>query len=250
MKAPIECPLPEGTKCSYRQNVEQLEEDVGQFAYIVSHDLREPLMGLAGFATLLQKRCGDKLTPECRHFLDQIINGTKRMDAKLNDLLAFSRAGRTKPTGSFPLGAAVEEAKRSLVRRIAETEATIEVKGELPVVRGDRSMVAQVFQNLFSNSLKYRRKDVLPQVTVEAQVHEDGLWKVAVRDNGIGFDMRHQDRVFGVFQRLYTVEEYPGTGIGLAIARKIVERHGGRIWTWSEPNAGAIFYFTLPPAQP
>jgi signal transduction histidine kinase len=110
-------------------------------------------------------------------------------------------------------------------------------------------MVAQVFQNLFSNSLKYRRKDVPPRVTVEVQAHEDGLWRVAVQDNGIGFDMRHRDRVFGVFQRLYTVEEYPGTGIGLALAKKIVERHGGRIWTWSEPNAGAIFYFTLPPAQ-
>jgi light-regulated signal transduction histidine kinase (bacteriophytochrome) len=242
-----DCPLPEGTNCAYRTRVEQLEEDLEQFAYLASHDLREPLTGLAGFATLLQSRCDDQLTDDCKHFLKQIIEGTKRMEEKLEDLLAFSRAGRAKPTGAFPLGQAIEEARRALVRSIAETKATINIKGELPVVEGDRSMIAQVFQNLFSNSLKYRRGDKPPRILIEAEPHDDGSWRVAVRDNGIGFDMRYQERVFGVFQRLYTIEEYPGTGIGLAIARKVIERHGGTIWTWSKPDQGATFYFTLPP---
>lgn len=249
MKPSVKCPLPEGVKCSYRQHLEQLEEDAEKFAYIVSHDLREPLMGITGFATLLRHRSSDLLNSECRHFLDQIIDGTKRMETKLNDLLAFSKASQTKPNGSFALGAAVEEAKRSLARRITETEATVEIRGDLPLVCGDRGMVAQVFQNLLSNSLKYRHKNTPPHVIVEARTNDKGLWEITVKDNGIGFDMRHKDRVFGVFQRLYTVEEYPGTGIGLAIARKIVERHGGQIWTESKPNDGATFYFTLLPAQ-
>lgn len=247
---PPACPLPEDTPCPYRQRIEHLEEDLEQFAYVASHDLREPLTGLAGFATLLQSRCADQLTDDCVHFLDQIVEGAKRMEEKLEDLLAFSRAGRAKPTGSFPLGAAVEEARRALVRSIAETKARIDIRGQLPVIEGDRSMIAQVFQNLFSNSLKYRHRSKPPHIQVEAEPHDDGYWRVTVRDNGIGFDMRHQERVFGVFQRLYTIEEYPGTGIGLAIARKIVERHGGSIWPWSKPDQGATFYFTLPAVRP
>ena len=243
-----DCPLPEGATCAYRTRVEQLEQDLEQFAYLASHDLREPLTGLAGFATLLQSRCDDQLTDDGRHFLKQIIEGTKRMEEKLEDLLAFSRAGQARPTGSFPLGGAIEEARRALARSIAETKATIDIESEMPIVEGDRSMIAQVFQNLFSNSLKYRHKDKPPHIQIKAELHDDGLWQVAVRDNGIGFDMRYQERVFGVFQRLYTIEEYPGTGIGLAIARKVIERHGGTIWTRSEPDQGATFYFTLPPA--
>ena len=243
-----DCPLPEGTTCAYRSRVEQLEEDLEQFAYIVSHDLREPLTGLAGFATLLQSRCANQLTDDGKHFVKQIIEGTKRMEDKLEDLLAFSRASRTKPIGSFPLGAAIDEARKALVRSIAGTKATIEVKGELPLVEGDRSMVAQVFQNLFSNSLKYRKEEP-PHIQIEANPHKGSYWQVTVRDNGIGFDMRYKERIFGVFQRLYTIEEYPGTGIGLAIARKIVKRHGGTIWAESKPNQGSTFYFTLPLVQ-
>ena len=243
------CILPEGVTCTYKDRVDQLEEDLEQFAYLASHDLREPLTGVAGFATLLQSRCADQLTDDGRHFLKQIIDSTKRMERKLEDLLAFSRAGRAKPTDSFPLGAAIEEAWRALVRRVTETKATIDIKSELPVVRGDRSMIAQIFQNLFSNSLKYRRKNEPPHIDIEIKPHgKNNLWQIAVRDNGIGFDMRYKERVFGVFQRLYTIDEYPGTGIGLAIAHKIVERHGGTIWTWSKPDQGATFFFTLPPA--
>lgn len=241
------CPLPANTTCDYRSRVEQLEEDLEQFTYLASHDLREPLMGLAGFASLLQKRCSEQLDDKCKHFLEQIIDGSKRMERKLDDLLTFSRAGSAAPSGIFPLGAAIEEAHRSLVRKFTETGAVLHVVNEMPLVRGDRSMVAQVFQNLFSNSIKYRQEDP-PQVWIECQQQHDGYCTVVVRDNGIGFDMCHEKRIFGVFQRLYTVDQYPGTGIGLAIAKKIVERHGGRIWTQSQPGKGAVFFFTLPTA--
>jgi light-regulated signal transduction histidine kinase (bacteriophytochrome) len=240
-----QCPLPPDAVCEYRKQVERLEEDLEQFVYLASHDLREPLMGLAGFASLLQKRCVDQLDPNCLHFLEQIQDGAKRMEQKLDDLLAFSRVSKTKPAGTFPLGAAVEEARRALVRKIAESGAVLHVAYDLPVVQGDRSMMAQVFQNLLSNSIKYRKKNVIPEVWVESRQHDEDHCIVAVRDNGIGFDMRYKDRIFGVFQRLYTVEQYPGTGIGLAIVKKVVERHGGEIWVQSKPDEGTTFYFTL-----
>jgi PAS domain S-box-containing protein len=224
-----------------RRNTEDLE----QFVYIASHDLREPLTTIAGFATLLKRRCINELAADGNHFIDQIIEGTKRMEQKIDDLLAFSHAGRATPPGNFPLGMAVDEARRSIVRKMEESKAVIQIVGELPIVQGDRSMIAQVFQNLFSNSIKYRSKDTTPHITVSAEPEDDHTWIVAVSDNGIGFDMSHKDRIFGVFQRLYTVEQYPGTGIGLAIAKKIVERHRGRIWPLSEPGHGSTFFFTL-----
>jgi light-regulated signal transduction histidine kinase (bacteriophytochrome) len=150
------------------------------------------------------------------------------------------------PVGIFPLGTAVEEARRSLVHKISESGAILHIADGLPVIQGDRSMLAQVFQNLFSNSIKYRKKDVTPEVWIESQPHNNDFCLIVVKDNGIGFDMRYKDRVFGVFQRLYTVEQYPGTGIGLAIVKKIVERHEGEIWVQSKPDEGTAFYFTLP----
>ncbi len=238
--------LPEGPVRDCSQRIEQLEEDLEQLAYLASHDLREPLISMAGFATLVQKRCTG-LDSNCQHFLEQIVNGSKRMEQKLDDLLAFSRAGKASMTGTFPLGAAVDEARRSLVRKIAESGAILHVT-DLPLIRGDRSLMSQVFQNLFSNSIKYRKKKETPQIWVESRPQDEYHCIVEVRDNGIGFDVRHQKRIFGVFQRLYTIDQYPGTGIGLAIAKKVVERHGGQIWTQSKPNEGATFFFTLPTA--
>ena len=168
------------------------------------------------------------------------------MADKVDDLLDFSRAGRSIPEGSFHLKTAVLEGKRALTRKFQETDGGIRIIGELPEVEGDPSMVAQIFQNLFSNSLKYR-SDEKPTITVQATL-EKGMWRVSVSDNGIGFDSKQfGERIFGVFQRLHTVEDYPGTGIGLAITKKIIERHGGNVWTESTPNRGATFHFTLPP---
>ena len=223
--------------CSYQIEAEQI-------AYVVSHDLREPLTAIAGFATLFKRRFEGKLDEQGRHFIDQIIDGSRRMEQKIDDLLAFSRAGQATVCQIFPLGLAVEEAKRNLVACIQVTNADIQVMGELPAVCGNRSLIAQVFQNLFSNSIKYRGSNP-PRIEVSAERTEPDYWTVIVKDYGIGFDQQYQDRIFGIFQRLYTIEQYPGTGIGLAIAKKIVERHRGAIWAESEPGKGATFYFTL-----
>lgn len=229
----------------YQSKLEDANESLEQFVHVASHDLREPLTGIAGFATLLRKRYGDELDDSGQHFLNEIIAGTKRMEQKIEDLLALSRAGKGAPNGPFPLGSAVEEARRSLVRSFKESGATLQA-GELPMVRGDRSMVAQVFQNLFSNSIKYHPEGMEPVIEIEVLPDSDpNMIHVTVTDNGIGFCMDHADRIFGIFQRLYTIEQYPGTGIGLAIAKKIVEKHGGRIWASSEPSRGATFHFTL-----
>lgn len=231
-----------------RMKLQEANQALTQFASITSHDLREPIMGIAGYATLLQNRYKDQLDERGQHFIDQIVRVSQQMEQKLDDLLTFSRAGKDKPFEPFSLGAALEEAKRALVRKINESGAEIVVVGDPPKAHGDRSMVAQVLQNLFSNSIKYRRKDEPPRIEVEVVPHDEFFWRIVVRDNGIGFDMRHKDRIFGVFQRLYTTEQYPGTGIGLAIAKRVVERHGGEIWAWSQPDKGTSFYFTLPKA--
>lgn len=223
-------------------------DDLEQFVYIASHDLREPLTAVAGYAGLLTRRLGSKLDEECAHFLNEILDSAKRMEQKIDDLLSFSRAGRSGVIqGTFHLGSAIEEARRNLVRRIEESSAVFEVQDDLPTLQGDRGLIAQVFQNLFSNSIKYRGVQP-PQISIQAELYDDNFWLITVKDNGIGFEMQHKDRIFGVFQRLYTVEEYPGTGIGLAIAKKIVERHQGRIWTLSVPKQGSTFFFTLPSA--
>jgi len=223
----------------------EANESLEQFVHVASHDLREPLTGIAGFATLLRKRYGDELDDSGQHFLNEMIAGTKRMEQKIEDLLALSRAGRGTPNGPFSLGSAIEEARRSLVRAFKESGAVLQTS-ELPMVRGDRSMIAQVFQNLFSNSIKYHPEGVKPVIEIEVLPDSDPkMVHVAVTDNGIGFCMDHADRIFGIFQRLYTIEQYPGTGIGLAIAKKIVEKQGGRIWASSEPSKGSTFHFTL-----
>lgn len=145
------------------------------------------------------------------------------------------------------MGASVEEGRRALARQFLETGAVITIDGELPVVMGDRSMVAQIFQNLFSNSLKYQSEEA-PRIVVQSEF-DKGMWRITVSDNGLGFDSEQfGDRVFGIFQRLYTTEKFPGTGIGLALAKKIVESHGGSIWVDSIPDGGSSFHFTLPPA--
>ncbi len=223
-------------------------DDLEQFVYIASHDLREPLTAVAGYAGLLIRRVGDKLDEEGNRFLNEILDSAKRMEQKIDDLLSFSRAGRTGVIqGTFHLGAAIEEARRNLVRRIEEASAVFKIQDDLPTLQGDRGLIAQVFQNLFSNSIKYHGTEP-PQISIHADLYDDNFWIITVKDNGIGFDMQHKDRIFGVFQRLYTVDEYPGTGIGLAIAKKIVERHLGRIWTLSASGKGSTFFFTLPSA--
>lgn len=235
-------------KRALEQDLRRNAKDLEQFAYIASHDLREPLMTMAGFATLLKKREGSTISEQGKHFIEEIIAATMKMERKIDDLLSFSRTGRETPTGVVDLVVALEDAKRMLGRAIGRSGATIEGPVSVPPLKGDQGLIAQVLQNLISNSLKYRGANT-PQITITAEPAGPCCWTVAVKDNGLGFSMEHHDRIFGVFTRLFTSEEYPGTGIGLAIVKKIVERHGGKIWAESTPGAGATFFFTLAAAN-
>ena len=218
--------------------------DLEQFAYVASHDLQEPLRTVSGFARLLQQKYGNRLDPEANQFIEYAVDGAKRMQALIRDLLAYARVGsgdlEPAPTDA---GAALQTALSNLESSIRETAAEI-THGELPTVRADAGQLVQLFQNLIGNALKYRG-EAPPQIHVDACRKEDH-WLFSVRDNGIGIDPKHQDRIFQVFQRLHTRTQYDGTGIGLAICKKIVDRHGGRIWVESQPGPGATFSFTLP----
>lgn len=231
--------------------LEEANTSLEQFVYLASHDLREPLSGVAGYATLLQKRYAYALDHNAAHFVDMIVGGTQNMEIKIDGLLSLSRINKGVLTGTFPLGAAVDSARRCLFGPLQGVDVEFQFPSTTtPLIRGDRGQITQVFQNLFSNSIKYRQEGqkLTIAVGVEDCPEQANMLRVSVKDNGIGFDMKHADRIFGVFQRLYTVHQYPGTGIGLAIVKKIVERHGGKVWPESEPGNGSTFFFTLPKA--
>jgi PAS domain S-box-containing protein len=230
-----------------RQTADELtrsNEDLGQFAYVASHDLQEPLRMVTGFVQLLQKKYGGKLDADADKFIEHAVDGAKRMQTLINDLLAYSRVGTSsrEPTPT-DAGAAIKQALGNLRTSIEEASAEV-THGELPTVHADGGQLAQIFQNLIGNALKFRSAST-PKIHVEA-CREDGHWRFSVRDNGIGIAPEFQDRIFLIFQRLHTRRQYPGTGIGLAICKKIVDRHGGQIWVESQSGQGATFYFTLP----
>jgi light-regulated signal transduction histidine kinase (bacteriophytochrome) len=224
-------------------------EDLQQFAYVASHDLSEPLRKVANFCQLLERQYGDQLDERARQYIDFAVDGAKRMQALISDLLTLSRVGRTtEEFGPVPLDAALDDALATLGERITAAGAQIERGTELPTVQGDRSLLVSLFENLVGNAVKYRRADVPPVVRISAeQDAEQRLWTVTVQDNGIGIDAQYAERIFVVFQRLHLRDSYGGTGIGLALCRKIVEFHGGRIWLDTvESVPGATFRFTLP----
>ena len=219
--------------------------DLQQFAYVTSHDLQEPLRTIASFSQMLQRRYRGKLDKDADEFIDFITSGVSRMQAVIEDLLAYSRIVN-QPGAAFaplPLAETVEWARQNLGRAIEESGASIEV-GELPVVQGDRVELVQLFQNLLSNAIKYRQPELPPEIRVSAE-HLDAHWRISVQDNGIGFDPAYAEQIFVLFRRLHDTR-VPGTGIGLTICRKIVERHGGKIWADSRPGEGTAFRFTLP----
>jgi signal transduction histidine kinase len=222
-------------------------EELEQFAYVASHDLQEPLRKVASFCQLLEQRYGGQLDERGQQYIDFAVDGAKRMQNLINDLLAFSRVGRT--TERFvpvELHTCVDGALRNLFTTIEETGASIDVEDALPVVDGDRGLLTALFQNLIGNSLKFR-SEASPAVRITAS-QQDGEVTMAVADNGIGIDERFADRIFVIFQRLHGREAYDGTGIGLAMCRKIVEFHGGRIWLDTSYERGSRFCFTLPVA--
>jgi PAS domain S-box-containing protein len=222
--------------------LEDANEELTQFASIVSHDLREPLRVVSGVAELFETRYADDLDESAVRLLAALTRSTERMSALLDGLLAYSRVGRIEEWREIDVNALVAEVLEALGEQIADCGGEI-VSDGLPTVEGDWVQLAQLFQNLIANALKFRG-EAAPRVEIGADRQPDA-WHFFVADNGIGIDPRNRDRVFEMFQRLHTRDAYPGTGVGLAIARKIVERHGGRIWVEPGAERGTVFHFTV-----
>jgi len=220
--------------------------DLEQFAYVASHDLREPLRQVASFVSLLERRYGATLDSDARDYITYAREGAKRMDRLIIDLLEFSRIGhRSLPMEAVNLGDVVDEAIANLRTAIVESGAQVERTPSMPVLHLVRDDMVRLFQNLIGNALKYRHPERTPIVRITARHESDG-WIVSVTDNGIGIDPQFSERIFGIFQRLHTRDKFEGTGIGLAIAKKIVERAGGRVWMESTPDEGSTFHVFVP----
>lgn len=224
-------------------------EELEQFAYVASHDLQEPLRMVASYTQLLARRYGEKLDTDAHEFIRFAVDGANRMQQLITDLLSYSRVGtRGKEFRWVDCSSVLGQALANLQEKIESTGAIV-TNGDLPTVMADGTQLIQLFQNLLSNALKFHGQSS-PRVHISVTEQESAdpqkkLWLFAVRDNGIGLDPQYADRIFVIFQRLHSHAEYPGTGIGLAICKKIVERHGGRIWVESHPGQGATFCFTL-----
>jgi light-regulated signal transduction histidine kinase (bacteriophytochrome) len=228
--------------------------ELEQFAYVASHDLQEPLRKIQAFGDRLKTKYDASLGPEGLDYLTRMQNAAARMQILIQDLLSLSRvASNAKPFTSVDLGDVVRTVVSDLEMRIQDAQGRVEI-GALPVIFGDRGQMAQLFQNLIGNGLKFRKPGESPVVKIDSQAQTlpSGAagWHISVEDNGIGFDEKYRDRIFQIFQRLHGRNEYEGTGIGLAICRKIVDRHGGSLTANSSPGAGAKFIITLPQQTP
>ena len=218
--------------------------ELGQFGYVASHDLQEPLRAVASCVQLLQKRYAGKLDARADEFIAHSVAGIKRMETLINDLLAYSRVGtEAQPLVPTNCESLITNVLADLSMAIAESGAVV-THDPLPVLEADSTQLAQIFQNLIGNAIKFHGARP-PRIHVGAEM-DAGVWTISVADNGIGIEPQYFERVFQVFQRLHTRKEYQGTGIGLAICKKIVERHGGRLWIESQPEQGSVFRFTLP----
>lgn len=230
-------------------DLERSNAELEQFAYVASHDLQEPLRKVASFTQMLQRRYEGQLDERADQYIFFAVDGAKRMQELINDLLAFSRVGRlVRDHEAVPLRSIVDRALTDLAVAIEESGARIDVGDASPTVRVDPGLVALVFQNLIGNAIKFRAEGHQPHVTI-AFAEAAGEVQVAVHDDGIGIDAEYADRIFIIFQRLHPKERYGGTGIGLAMCRKIVEYHGGRIWLDTSAGPGTTFRFTLPTHQ-
>ena len=219
--------------------------ELEQFAYVASHDLQSPLQATIGYADMLLWKYDSVLDENAKHYVNQIVQSGLRMKNLIQDLLAYSKLGNgqlnLQPVEAV---AALQEALENLRQEIAATGAQIN-HSELPKVRGDRTQLTQLFQNLLSNAIKFRRSGVTPQINISWVAGDRGEFRFAVSDNGIGIPEEKFDCIFEAFRRLHSYQEYPGTGLGMAICKRIVTRHGGRIWVNSQPGEGTTFYFTL-----
>ena len=224
--------------------VKRSNAELQQFAYVASHDLQEPLRMMSSYMGLIERRYKGRLDADADDFIMYAIDGARRMKMLINDLLEYSRVGtHGKTFGPVDCETLLSRVLDHLQLSIEESSATV-THDHLPTVIGDGAQLMRLFQNLVHNSLKFK-KDSPTLIHVSAELY-DGNWLFSFHDNGIGIDPQYTDRIFVIFQRLHNREEYPGTGIGLAICKKIVERHGGRIWVQSEQGKGATFFFTIP----
>jgi light-regulated signal transduction histidine kinase (bacteriophytochrome) len=233
-----------GAREHLERELRRSNEELAQFASVASHELREPLRNVASYLELLQRRCGDRLDSEAREFIAIAVDGALRMQRLLDDLLSLARVG----TGAGEMvatdaGIAADAAIGSLAAAIADGGARVE-RSALPNVLADPVQLQRLFANLIGNAIKFRRAE--PPIVRIAAARDGAFWRFSVTDNGIGIDPKDFERIFVIFQRLHLREEFAGTGIGLAICKKIVERHGGRIWVESAPGKGSTFLFTIP----
>ncbi len=226
------------------QELERSNNDLVQFAYVASHDLRAPVRAIKSFSQILEKDYREKLDEEANECLDFIVTGASRLETLINDLLAYSRVD-TQGKAFVPVDTSevLDQVVGDLRLDIEESQAEI-TRDALPVVVADASQMTQLFQNLISNAIKFQGQDP-PKVHVAVRKEDDG-WVFSVKDNGIGIEAEHTERIFAMFQRLHTQDEYPGNGMGSAICKKIVERHGGNIWVQSKVGMGSTFYFSIP----
>jgi PAS domain S-box-containing protein len=226
------------------EDLKRSNEELEQFAYVASHDLQEPLRAVTSYTQLLAQRYQGNLDAKADKYINYIVDGATRMQQLINDLLAYSRLGtQGKKFEPADCNAAVQQSLCNLQIAIAETQAVITCDA-MPTVMADEFQLVQLFQNLIANGIKFCREDI-PLIHIAAR-RQEGEWLLCVRDNGIGIDPEYADRIFIIFQRLHSRREYSGTGIGLAMCKRIVERHGGRIWVESQEGKGATFYFTIP----
>ena len=224
--------------------LEQRNQELQQFAFIASHDLQEPLRAITGYCQLLRERFAGKLDAESSVFFDSIVDGTARMKNLIHGLLEYSRSGTSgRPLELTDCNSVVDEALANLSTLVKESEAAVHCQS-LQSVMADRTQLVQLFQNLIANAVKYRGSRP-PEIEIRSEA-KNGEWVFSVTDNGIGIQPDQADRIFTIFQRLHTAEEFPGTGMGLAICKKIVTRHEGRIWVESEIGSGSTFFFTIP----
>jgi light-regulated signal transduction histidine kinase (bacteriophytochrome) len=234
----------EASVIRYARQLESSNADLQQFAYVASHDLQEPLRQVASYAQLLARRYRGRLDQDANDFIDYMVDGARRMQRLIQDLLSFSRVGtRVGEKEEIECDTVVDRVLRDLEKSIEESEAQI-TRDPLPRVRADGGQMSQLFQNLLTNAIKFRA-GAPPEVHIGAE-QKNGAWIFRVRDNGIGIRPEFAEKIFVIFQRLHGRGEYPGTGIGLAICKRIVERHDGRIWVESNSEGGSTFLFTIP----
>lgn len=228
-----------------RQELSRSNAELQEFAYIASHDLQEPLRAVSGYIKLLQTEYISQLDSTAHEYVNLAIDGSKRMRGLIEDLLAYSRVGTSEQIlSTVDCHKIVQEVISNLQTSIEESKADI-IYRDLPCLTADRTQLVQLFQNLLINAIKFHHPDTSPRIIIQAELTSDNHWLFSLADNGIGIKAEYFERIFKIFKRLHTSREFLGTGVGLALCRKIVERHGGKIWVESQLGEGSIFFFTM-----